>query len=297
MRLQIGGNIDKLWPHRCSSDIGVAMKMPKPVSAARFRLADIDPADHLGLENKDHTREKTERITQEIGDLQQQLFADSTQALLVVLQGMDTAGKDGTIRRVFDHVNPAGVHVCSFKTPSAEEKLHDFLWRVHQRVPAYGQIGIFNRSHYEDVLIVRVHADQMLPPHLRRDRHIFQRRFDMINAFEDSLSLSRIKIIKFFLHISKAEQKARLEAREQERDKNWKLSASDFAERKYWDRYQTCYQDAIAHTSTPRAPWYVIPSDHKWVRDICVATLVRDALLSMKPRPPMPVDKPGSAAK
>ncbi len=264
------------------------MKFIKPVPAgSQVTLADVDPADHLGLKNKAHTHDATMAITEEIGDLQQRLFADSTQALLVVLQGMDTAGKDGTIRRVFDHVNPAGMNVCSFKTPGGDEKWHDFLWRVHKRVPAFGQIGIFNRSHYEDVLIVRVHADSMLPPHLQREKHLFPRRFDMINAFEMLLFESRIKIIKFFLHISKAEQKTRLKARQTDRSKNWKLSASDFAERKFWEKYQKCYEDAIRATSTPHAPWYIIPSDHKWVRDHCVATIVRDVLTNMHPHPPM----------
>ncbi len=272
------------------------MKLIKPVPVgSRFSLADIDPGDHLGLKNKAHTYEQTESITREIGDLQQRLFADSTQALLVVLQGMDTAGKDGTIRRVFDHVNPAGMNVCSFKTPGGEEKWHDFLWRVHKRAPAFGQIGIFNRSHYEDVLIVRVHADSMLPPHLRREKHLFPRRFEMIKAFEKLLIDSRIKIIKFFLHISKDEQRNRLKARQTDRSKNWKLSASDFAERKFWDKYQICYEDMIRATSTRHAPWHIIPSDHKWVRDHCVATIVRATLADMNPHPPVPANRPISA--
>lgn len=269
------------------------MKSLKPVPVgSRFTLADIDPAAHLGLTNKLSTHEETEAITREIGDLQQRLFADSTQALLIILQGMDTAGKDGTIRRVFDHVNPAGMNVSSFKTPGGEEKLHDFLWRIHKRVPAFGQIGIFNRSHYEDVLVVRVHSDSMLPPHLQREKHLFPRRFEMINGFEMLLIESRIKIIKFFLHISKDEQSTRLKARQVDQSKNWKLSAADFAERKFWGKYQKCYEDAIRATSTRHAPWYIIPSDHKWVRDYCVAAIVRDTLTAMNPHPPTPTNRP-----
>lgn len=263
------------------------MKPLLPVKPShKVRLRDIDPGSHQGLTDKKRTAAKTDTIARQIGDLQQKLFADSTQALLIVLQGMDTAGKDGTIRRVFDHVNPAGMNVCSFKAPSAEEKLHDFLWRVHHRVPAFGQIGIFNRSHYEDVLIVRVHADTMLPPHLRSDARLFKKRFEMINGFEAMLAQSRIRIVKFFLHISKDEQKRRLEARKKDPEKKWKLSESDFAERKFWNDYQQCYEDVLNLTSTRDAPWYIIPSDHKWVRDHCVAAIVRDTLRSMHPHPP-----------
>ena len=264
------------------------MKKLTPVKPLRpIRLHHFDPGDHRGLTDKDRTLTKTDAIAREIGDLQQKLFADSTQALLIVLQGMDTAGKDGTIRRVFDHVNPAGMNVCSFKTPSAEEKSHDFLWRIHKRVPAFGQIGIFNRSHYEDVLIVRVHADTLLPPHLRSDRGLFKARFDMINAFEAMLTQSRTRVVKFFLHISKEEQKRRLEERQKDRDKNWKLSDSDFAERKFWKEYQRCYEDVLRFTSTKTSPWYIIPSDHKWVRDHCVALIICDTLKSMHPHPPV----------
>ncbi len=264
------------------------MNLPKAVKPSRnFRLRDFDPADHCGLQDKDRTIAKTDAIARQIGELQERLFADSTQALLIVLQGMDTAGKDGTIRRVFDHVNPAGMSVSSFKTPGVEEKLHDFLWRVHNHVPAFGQIGIFNRSHYEDVLIVRVHADTMLPPSVRSAPQLFEKRFEMINTFEAILSQSRIKVVKFFLHISKDEQKRRLDSRLEDRDKNWKLSESDFAERKFWKKYQHCYEDAIRFTSTKTAPWYIIPSDHKWVRDYCVARIVRDTLKAMHPHPPV----------
>lgn len=263
------------------------MKKLTPLKPSQpVRLHDYDPGDHCGLSDKDRTVEKTDAIAQEIGELQQQLFTDSTQALLIVLQGMDTAGKDGTIRRVFDHVNPAGIVVSSFKTPSAEEKSHDFLWRIHQRVPAFGQIGIFNRSHYEDVLVVRVHADTLLPLHLRSETGLFKARFDMINAFETLLTQSRTRVVKFFLHISKDEQEKRLESREKDRSKRWKLSDADFAERKFWKKYQQCYEDVLRFTSTEHSPWYVIPSDHKWVRDHCVARIVRDTLQSMHPHPP-----------
>ena len=187
---------------------------------------------------------------------------------------MDAAGKDGTIKHVMSGVNPQGCAVTSFKQPSAIELAHDFLWRIHAAVPAKGAIGIFNRSHYEDVLIARVHK---LAP-----KPVWQARYGEINAFQEMLSENGVHIVKFFLHISKAEQERRFEERLNDKNKNWKASAADFKERQFWDDYQTAYEDAIAKCSTKRAPWYVIPSDHKWFRNFAVAEIVIQTLHSLK---------------
>ncbi len=188
-------------------------------------------------------------------------------SLLMILQGMDTSGKDGTIRHVFSHVNPQGCNVHSFKEPTQEELLHDFLWRVHKVTPARGVMGIFNRSHYEDVLVVRVH--NLVP------EKVWRHRYDQINHFEKLLADSNTIILKFFLHISKEEQEQRLLARERDKDKAWKIAASDWAERKYWDAYQQAYEDALSKCSTAYAPWYIVPANHKWYRNIAIAhTLV-----------------------
>ncbi len=268
------------------------MKQFKALKPGRkVQLDKIDPDSHTGLADKSAVERKTEMLTREIGALQEALYADSTQALLIVLQGMDTAGKDGVIRCVFDHVNPAGMHVHSFKTPSVDEKRHDFLWRIHQQLPPYGHIGIFNRSHYEDVLVVRVHAAQMLPEPLRRDKKLFTRRFEMINDFEWGLAQARVRIIKFFLHISRDEQRQRLEARQRDRKKHWKLSESDFTERAFWREYQNCYTEMLSGTNSDAAPWYVVPANHKWVRNHVIAQVVRDTLTAMNPQPPKLADK------
>jgi len=206
-------------------------------------------------------------LSEELGELQQLLAAAQHHSLLIVLQGMDTSGKDGTIRHVMAHVNPLGCDVRSFKGPTTRERTHDFLWRVHRVVPGRGMISIFNRSHYEDVLVVRVH--DLVP------EKVWRRRYAAMNHFEHLLSQNDTIILKFYLHISSDEQERRLLARQEEQTKAWKLSSADWAEREYWDAYQEAYGEALARCSTEEAPWYIVPANHKWYRDVLVArTLV-----------------------
>ncbi len=227
---------------------------------------------------KKAARKELAELAGRLGELQARLYAEGRQSLLIVLQGMDTAGKDGTIRHVFRAVNPQGVRVTSFKKPTALELAHDYLWRVHRHAPARGEIGIFNRSHYEDVLVVRVH--DLVPP------EVWGRRYDHINAFEKLLSDEGATIVKFFLHISKDEQKKRLEARLENPKKHWKFNPADLSERKRWDDYTAAYGDAITKTSTEHAPWYVIPADRKWQRNRIVAQVLVETLEAMNPRFP-----------
>ncbi len=221
-------------------------------------------------------------LTEELVELQRVLWAQHEHRLLVVLQGMDTAGKDGTIRHVFGPMNPQGVRVTSFKVPTPIELDHDYLWRIHPAVPGRGEIGIFNRSHYEDVLVVRVHG--LVP----EDR--WRQRYRHIVEFERMLADEGVTILKFFLHISREEQKARLEARLENPSKNWKFSSADLSERKLWPRYREAYAEALARTSTRHAPWYVVPSDRKWYRNLMVATVVRDTLASLDMKYPEPFE-------
>jgi PPK2 family polyphosphate:nucleotide phosphotransferase len=268
------------------------MDLIKPHKLGRkLRLKKTDPAETFGLPGKEEIEKLTEKRAQEIGELQDLLYADSTQGLLVVLEGMDTAGKDGTIRKVFDNVNPSGVLVKSFKIPTPLERAHDFLWRVHAAAPPLGSIGIFNRSHYEDVLAVRVHAEQFLPAHLLDDPDIWKKRHAMINDFESTLVQNGTRIVKFFLHISKNEQRDRMRQRQKDPAKHWKLSEDDIKERAFWSRYQAVYEEVIPCTSTVYAPWYIIPADHKWVCHYLVATIVRKILKEMKPHPRQVVNK------
>ena len=220
----------------------------------------------------------------ELGRLQDLLWAEDRRSLLVVLQAMDAGGKDGTIKHVFTGVNPQGTRVTSFKQPTALEARHDFLWRVHQAVPAAGEIGIFNRSHYEDVLVVRVH--ELVPD------AVWRARYDLINDFEESLHHGGTTIVKLFLHISREEQRRRLNERVERPDKRWKLAASDFAEASRWVDYQAAYEDVLNRTSTPHAPWYVVPSDHKWFRNWVVSRILTDALRRLDPRYPEPAELP-----
>jgi PPK2 family polyphosphate:nucleotide phosphotransferase len=218
--------------------------------------------------------------------LQEVLYASQKNSVLIVLQGMDTAGKDGTIRHIFSGINPQGCDVTPFKVPTPLEARHDFLWRVHAAVPARGMIGIFNRSHYEDVLVPSVH-------HLASPK-VIRQRLDDINGFEDMLVDNGVVILKFFLHISASEQTARLRARLDESDKHWKLSAADFQERKFWPQYQQAYERILATTSRKHAPWFVIPSDHKWYRNIAISTILVDSLRALKLRYPRPTVDPKS---
>jgi PPK2 family polyphosphate:nucleotide phosphotransferase len=225
-------------------------------------------------------------LNKELERLQELLWAGHRQRVLVVLQGMDTSGKDGVIRHVFDGVNPVGVKVASFKAPTVEELAHDFLWRVHSRVPADGELVIFNRSHYEDVLVVRVH--ELVP------ESVWRRRYDQIREFERLLAETGTTILKFFLHISNAEQKQRLEERLADPSKQWKFDPRDLAERARWKDYQKAYGEAIGRTSMAQAPWYVVPSDKKWYRDLVVARILVEALTRLKLEPPKPTFDPAA---
>lgn len=224
----------------------------------------------------------TESIAKKIRALQYQLYAESKQSLLIVLQGLDAAGKDGTIKHVLGMMNPQGCTVTSFKEPTALELRHDFLWRIHPHTPARGEVAVFNRSHYEDVLIARVH--KLCP------KSQINRRYEQINQFETLLATqNNTRIIKFFLHISPEEQLVRFAARLDDPAKNWKISESDYTERQYWADYQEAYKRAIEKTSTPVAPWYIIPADNKWYRNYAVASIVLATLEDMAPQLPKPV--------
>ena len=251
-----------------------------------FRLSEHDPADCCGLtvdkaEAKALLEEGIERLT----DLQQRLYASDTWSVLIVLQAMDAAGKDSLIKHVMSGVNPQGVEVHSFKQPSVEELDHDFLWRVTQRLPSRGRIGIFNRSHYEEVLAVRVHRElldaQKLPDHLAQKK-VWQHRFDDIRAFEQHLARNGTLVVKFFLNVSREEQRKRFLDRLDRPDKNWKFSLGDVAERKLWPKYMAAYEEAIRETSRDDAPWYVVPADNKWFTRMVVAAALVDALEGLK---------------
>lgn len=234
----------------------------------KVKLKDYDPGYVDEHADRDKAEQELLRLSDELSELQELMAAAQQHSLLMVLQGMDTSGKDGTIRHVLSHVNPQGCEVHSFKAPTSEELAHDFLWRIHKATPAKGTMGIFNRSQYEDVLVVRVH--NLVP------EDVWKHRYKEINHFEKLLARSDTIILKFFLHISYDEQTSRLKAREDDKDKAWKLSASDWAERKYWPDYQKAYEDALSECSTDDAPWYIVPSNHKWYRNLAIAhTLVK----------------------
>jgi len=264
------------------------MSPPKHVDRYRidkpekFRLTDFDPADTCDLDiDKDEAKEILAKDVKKLAELQERLYAHDRWSMLIVLQAMDTAGKDGVIKHVMSGINPQGCQVHPFKAPSTEELDHDFLWRVARALPERGRIDIFNRSHYEEVLVARAHpeilARQKLPPELVGDR-LWQERFASIRAFERHLAANGTVILKFFLHISKEEQRERFLARIDEPGKRWKFSMSDVAERKLWDRYQDAYEDAIRNTSAKEAPWYVVPADKKWFSRLVVAAAMIDAL-------------------
>lgn len=233
-------------------------------------LDDSNPGHHDGLD-KAEGKERLAKIAEEIEKLQELMFAVRSTGLLIVFQARDTGGKDGAINRVLEYTNVQSVSVASFKVPSAEELAHDFLWRIHARTPAKGAISIFNRSHYEDVIAVRVHD---LAP-----KAVWKPRYEAINAFEHLLSRSDTIVLKFYLHISKDEQKERLLAREADPSKAWKLNVGDWEERDLWDETTEAYEDALSKCSTEWAPWRIVPADHKWFRDLAVAEAIRDALL------------------
>ena len=248
--------------------------MAQPIKiTSRIRLRDFDPDDCGGVD-KDETRDKTRKLCQRIGELQHLLYANATHAVILLLQGMDGSGKDSTGASVLEFVTPAGVQTTNFKAPSAEELAHDFLWRVHKAVPRYGCIGLFNRSHYEDVLIVRVLGLQ--PEKVWRDR------YDQINAFEKLLSNNRVVLLKFFLYISKEEQAERFRERLDNPTKHWKFSVADLKMRERWGDFQKAYEDAINRCNSKHAPWHVVPANRKWFRDYVVAQTIVERLEQLK---------------
>lgn len=251
-----------------------------------FRLRDIDPADTAGLDSefKPRAKELLEQGVEMLADMQEKLYAQDQWAVLLIFQAMDAAGKDGTIEHVMSGVNPQGCQVFSFKAPSAEELDHDFLWRTSCRLPERGRIGIFNRSYYEEVLVVRVHEELLAREKLPRKlvgKNIWKERFEDIAAFERYLSRNGVLIRKFFLHVSREEQRKRFLSRLEEPEKNWKFSLADAREREFFDDYMEAYEDMIRHTATPEAPWFVVPADNKWFTRLVVAGAVVDALQSL----------------
>jgi len=251
---------------------------------AKVKLKDHDPRDKSRFKDEEETKVETAALAREIDILQDRLYAEGSRALLVILQGTDTSGKDGTIRGVFNATGPLGVSVHAFGPPSTLELEHDYLWRVHAACPRRGTIGIFNRSHYEDVLIGRV---KKLAP----DK-IIEQRYDQINDFEKMLVETGTTVLKFMLHISKDEQKERLQERLDDPEKHWKFNPGDLEDRKHWDDYQEAYEVMLARCSTSWAPWYVIPADRKWVRNAAIATIVRATLDEMDPQYPKVSWKP-----
>jgi PPK2 family polyphosphate:nucleotide phosphotransferase len=250
-----------------------------------MRLARRDPGATHGYDRASAEAAMRHQLAR-LGDLQDRLWAEATRAVLVVLQGIDAAGKDGTINKVMEAFNPQGCPVTSFKVPSTEELAHDYLWRVHQHVPKKGEIGIFNRSHYEDVLVVRVHA--IVP------KRVWSGRYGQINDFERMLTETGTTVVKFFLQIDRDEQRQRFQARYDDPTKRWKFSMDDLAERKLWDDYQRAFDKALTKTSTAWAPWYVIPANHKWFRDLAVSSILAEALADLKPAYPPEPDLPSN---
>ena len=249
----------------------------------KVSLADYDTSAHDGI-SEDDAKAALDQHRKKLAKLQEALYASQQHSVLIVLQGMDTAGKDGTISHIFSGVNPQGCDVASFKTPTPLEARHDFLWRCHDQVPARGMIGIFNRSHYEEVLFPRVHKT-MTSSEARKD-------MDQINDFESMLAEHGTLILKFFLHISKDEQKRRLQARLDDKDKLWKFSEADLHERGFWDQYQSAYEDLLSLTSRKHAPWFVIPSDYKWYRNHAISEILAGAMSKLKLSYPKPTVDP-----
>jgi len=250
----------------------------------KFRLKDVDPADTWKVKSKEQAGQLLAEGVQTLSSMQEKLYAQDKWAVLLVFQAMDAAGKDGTIKHVMSGVNPQGCQVSSFKAPTTLELDHDFLWRTTCLLPERGRIGIFNRSYYEETLVVRVHPEYLrgakLPPELIT-KEIWKERFEDINAYERYLSRNGVLIRKFFLHVSKEEQKKRFLSRLEEPEKHWKFSLADVQEREHWDAYQAAYEDTIRHTATRHAPWYVVPADNKWYSRLVVASAVIDALSSL----------------
>ena len=247
------------------------MKQHRVAPDTKVKLSKYDPDDTSGFKGtKQDAQSEIAEMVRKLSALQEVLYAEHKHKILVVIQAMDTGGKDGAIRGVFSGVNPAGVRVVSFKAPSVEELDHDYLWRIHKAVPAKGELVVFNRSHYEDVLVVRVH--EFVPP------AVWKPRFEQINAFERQLAESGTTILKFYLHISKDEQKERLQARLDDPNKHWKFRLGDLEERKLWPNYMEAYEDVLSKTSTDYAPWYIVPANRKWYRDLVITSVLVDAL-------------------
>jgi PPK2 family polyphosphate:nucleotide phosphotransferase len=267
--------------------MSIARRISKPFrvdDGQSFRLKDVDPAEIGDLQSHEHAKKWLQTGVELLSDMQEKLYAQDHWALLLIFQAMDAAGKDGTIKHVMSGVNPQGCQVFSFKAPSAEELDHDFMWRTTRCLPERGRIGIFNRSYYEETLVVRVHPEilgrQRIPAR-HVTKHIWKERFEDICAFERYITRNGIAVRKFFLHVSKDEQKRRLLRRLDQPEKNWKFSAADAKERDYWKDYMDAYEDMIQRTATPHAPWYVVPADHKWFTRLVVAAAVVDALDEM----------------
>ena len=266
------------------SDFTGLIKPYRITHGKKFRLKDIDPGDTGRFESKELAEELLQRGVAELDAKQEKLYAMNQWSLLLIFQAMDAAGKDGTIKHVMSGLNPQGCDVSAFKAPSSEDLDHVFLWRCARRLPPRGRIGIFNRSYYEEVLVVRVHPQilksQKIPPQLVT-KHLWKNRFEDIKGFERHLTREGVVIRKFFLHISKDEQKKRFLSRLEENSKNWKFSSADLSERAYWDDYADAYEDMIRHTATPDCPWFVVPADHKWFTRLVVAAVVNQTLESL----------------
>jgi len=247
-------------------------------------LADISTHDHDGFADKAAAELTIAKHREQLADLQQVFYAAQSRAILIVLQGMDTAGKDGVIRHIFSGINPQGCNVSSFKVPTPEEARHDFLWRCQKQTPERGMIGIFNRSHYEDVLSPIVHGTI--------DRKTVRKRLHDINQWEQTLTDNNVVVLKFFLHISHAEQTARIQARIDDPGKHWKLAPADLVERQYWSKYVAAYEHILTQTSRPCAPWFVIPSDHKWFRNVAISSILVHTMRSLKLKFPTPAFDP-----
>ncbi|WP_454916069.1 polyphosphate kinase 2 family protein [Xanthobacter sediminis] len=246
----------------------------------RVKLKDVDAAFHGDYASAEQAKEDLAKNVARLAELQQKLYGEKKHALLVVLQGIDAAGKDGTCWHVMTAMNPQGAYVQGFKQPTEEERLHDFLWRVHLHAPGLGQVAVFNRSHYEDVLVVRVH--DLVP------KEVWSQRYALINDFEEMLTQAGVTILKFFLYITPEEQLARFAQRLDDPARQWKISEADYKERAFWDQYIAAYEDMLEKCSTAHAPWYVIPSNHKWFRNLAVSRIIEDALDGMNLKLPAP---------
>jgi PPK2 family polyphosphate:nucleotide phosphotransferase len=286
MRTELSGALQTVRPSGIDSmtvehSLKNSLKPFLVESGKKFTLSDHDPGNTLGFKTNKDAQKKLKEGVARMSDMQQKLYAQSRWGVLLIFQAMDAAGKDGVIRHVMSGVNPQGCQVYSFKSPSAEELDHDFLWRTSKCLPERGRIGIFNRSYYEETLVVRVHPDlmakQMIPPQLVTKK-IWKQRFEDINNLESYLTRNGVVVRKFFLNISKEEQKQRFLRRLEDPDRNWKFSKADAEERGYWDEYMVAYEDMIRNTATAEAPWYVVPADNKWFTRLVVAAAIIDTL-------------------